>query len=225
MQVTDEWLYEKMPIVDEAIIQKLERETDYEYAFSDTFDRQMARLLRREKYIKQIQCLKNVSRRVAMFALVFVIAFFSVTMSADAYRVRFFTTIKTVLEDRTGIYSYQSVDEVQSKVDKMAVPQYVPAGYQLEDTRQSDRVVLYEYQSGEKTLLFQQKRVVDKTELYDESYDQMERISVNGVDVQIYRYADGTFWSYAEYKNSVYILSGDAIEAEDIKKIYEKWAF
>ena len=57
MQVTDEWLYEKMPIVDEAIIQKLERETDYEYAFSDTFDRQMARLLRREKYIKQIQCL------------------------------------------------------------------------------------------------------------------------------------------------------------------------
>ena len=215
MQVTDEWLYEKMPIVDEAIIQKLERETDYEYAFSDTFDRQMARLLRREKYIKQIQCLKNVSRRVAMFALVFVIAFFSVTMSVDAYRVRFFTTIKTVLEDR----------EVKSKVDKMAVPQYVPAGYQLEDTRQSDRVVLYEYQSGEKTLLFQQKRVVDKTELYDESYDQMERISVNGVDVQIYRYADGTFWSYAEYKNSVYILSGDAIEAEDIKKIYEKWAF
>ena len=78
---------------------------------------------------------------------------------------------------------------------------------------------------GSEMCIRDRKRVVDKTELYDESYDQMERISVNGVDVQIYRYADGTFWSYAEYKNSVYILSGDAIEAEDIKKIYEKWAF
>ena len=33
IEVTDEWLYQYMPIVDEAIIRELEESTDYEYRF------------------------------------------------------------------------------------------------------------------------------------------------------------------------------------------------
>ena len=35
MRVTDEWLYEKMPIVDAAMVKRLEDDIDKEYVFSD----------------------------------------------------------------------------------------------------------------------------------------------------------------------------------------------
>ena len=224
MQVTDEWLYEKMPVVDAAIIQSVEDATDNEYAFSDTFERKMAKLLRQEKYICMMSRLKNISGRVAMFALVLVAAFFTVTMSVEAYRVRFFATIKTVLEDHTGIYSYRTLDETNT-ADSLAEPQYVPAGYRQENAKQSEKAALYEYSSGDKELIFQQKIVSDENDLYDESYDRMERLSVNGVDVSVHWYENDTFWTYAEYQDSVYVLSGDKITADEIVKIYENWAF
>ena len=37
MKVTDEWLYEKMPIVDAAMVRQLEVCTQKKYVFSDKF--------------------------------------------------------------------------------------------------------------------------------------------------------------------------------------------
>lgn len=224
MQVTDEWFYEKMPIVDAAIIQSVEDATYNDYTFSDMFEQKMAKLLRQEKYIGMMSRLKNISGRVAVFALVLVTAFFSVTMSVEAYRVRFFATIKTVLEDHTEIYSYRTLDEAKT-ADTLAEPQYVPAGYRQKNAKQSEKAALYEYSFGDKELIFQQKIVSDEKDLYDESYDRMERLSVNGVDVCVHWYENDTFWAYAEYRDSVYVLSGDTITTDEIVKIYENWAF
>ena len=41
MRVTDEWLYKKMPIVDAAMVKRLEDDIDKEYVFSDKFIRHM----------------------------------------------------------------------------------------------------------------------------------------------------------------------------------------
>ena len=43
MQVTDEWLYEKMPIVDAAIMQRLEERVGKDYVFSNQFTKAMHR--------------------------------------------------------------------------------------------------------------------------------------------------------------------------------------
>ena len=37
IDVTDAWLYKYMSIVDEAIINEIEKNVDYDYAFSDEF--------------------------------------------------------------------------------------------------------------------------------------------------------------------------------------------
>ena len=50
IEVTDEWLYQYMPIVDEAIIRELEESTDYEYRFSAKFERKMRRLIWKEAH-------------------------------------------------------------------------------------------------------------------------------------------------------------------------------
>lgn len=45
MKVTDEWLYEKMPIVDAAMVRQLEACTPKDYVFSDKFTKRMKRLI------------------------------------------------------------------------------------------------------------------------------------------------------------------------------------
>lgn len=37
MEITDEWLYQHMPVVDNAMITALENQVDREYVFSKTF--------------------------------------------------------------------------------------------------------------------------------------------------------------------------------------------
>lgn len=48
IDVTDAWLYKYMSIVDEAIINEIEKNVDYDYAFSDEFNRKMERTIRKE---------------------------------------------------------------------------------------------------------------------------------------------------------------------------------
>ena len=48
MKVTDDWLYQYMPVVDEALIRGIEDSTDYEYQFSEQFEKKMEQLIRRE---------------------------------------------------------------------------------------------------------------------------------------------------------------------------------
>lgn len=43
IDVTDAWLYKYMSIVDEAIINEIEKNVDYDYAFSDEFNRKMSK--------------------------------------------------------------------------------------------------------------------------------------------------------------------------------------
>ena len=51
MKVTDEWLYEKMPIVDAAMVRQLEVCTQKDYVFSDKFKKRMKRMIQKEKYL------------------------------------------------------------------------------------------------------------------------------------------------------------------------------
>ena len=95
IDVTDAWLYKYMSIVDEAIINEIEKNVDYDYAFSDEFNRKMERTIRKEKFIPFWNSVSKFGKSVAIFALVIVTSLFAVTMSVEAYRIQFFETVKT----------------------------------------------------------------------------------------------------------------------------------
>lgn len=90
IDVTDAWLYKYMSIVDEAIINEIEKNVDYDYAFSDEFNRKMERTIRKEKFIPFWNSVSKFGKSVAIFALVIVTSLFAVTMSVEAYRIQFF---------------------------------------------------------------------------------------------------------------------------------------
>lgn len=69
MKVTDEWLYEKMPIVDAAMVRQLEVGTQKDYVFSDKFRKRMKRLIQKEKYMYAEKQLKKITQKIAAAAV------------------------------------------------------------------------------------------------------------------------------------------------------------
>ncbi len=221
MKVTDEWLYEKMPIVDAAMVGQLEACTPKDYVFSDKFTKRMKRLIQREKYMHVKKKLKKITQKIAVAALVMLIGAFTVTMSVEAYRVYFFHTIKTVIDGKISIYSYESDEEKIS--DTILKPKYIPDGYQLNEEKITDTTSVLEYGNGKNHLIFQQMIVTNEQMIFDTNYNSMEQIRINGMIVFLYGYTDDTFWAYGEYGNSVYVLGGDTIPKEEVEKIYKHW--
>ena len=106
ISVTDEWLYKYMPVVDEAIIRELESNIDYEYQFTDKFERRMKKLMRREAY-PWIGIFYRLYKKAAILFVCMISSLFVITMSVQAYRVKFYETVKSVWEDSI-FYSYLS---------------------------------------------------------------------------------------------------------------------
>ena len=138
-------------------------------------------------------------------------------MSVEAYRVRFFHTIKMVLDGNISIYSYESDKEKIS--DAILKPQYIPDNYRLNEEKITDTTSVLEYGNDKKHLIFQQTIVTNEKMIFDTNYNSVEQIRINGMTVFLYRYTDETFWAYGEYGNSVYVLAGDTIQKEEIEKM------
>ena len=221
MKVTDEWLYEKMPIVDAAMVRQLEVCTQKKYVFSDKFRKRMKRLIQKEKYMYAEKQLKKITQKIAAAAVVMLVGSLTVSMSVEAYRVRFFHTIKMVLDGNISIYSYESDEEKIS--DTILKPQYIPDNYRLNEEKITDTTSVLEYGNDKKHLIFQQTIVTNEKMIFDTNYNSVEQIRINGMTVFLYRYTDETFWAYGEYGNSVYVLAGDTIQKEEIEKIYKHW--
>ena len=74
IEVTDEFLYKYMPMVDETIIKELEDNTDYEYQFSAKFELKMRKLLWKEAH-PRVSAVFRELRRTAVMSICAVILF------------------------------------------------------------------------------------------------------------------------------------------------------
>ena len=99
-----------MPVVDEALIRSIEKNVDYEYRFSDEFERRMKKLMRRERYLSLRKRAAQIVKRAAIFLLVLLAAVGVLTVSVEALRIRFFETIKEMFSDYYTL-TYTTDDE------------------------------------------------------------------------------------------------------------------
>lgn len=222
IQVTDEWLYQYMPVVDEAIIRELESQVDESYEFSDKFRKRMRKLCRREKYMGGLQQLQKAGKRVAVIVLIIAASLMTITMSVEAYRVRFFESVKELLGDMFR-YSYQS-DETAEFEKK--TPSYVPEGYELvsNDGNENITFLVYQNETGAQ-MIFIQQYVTDGMERYcDSEYDWVERYTIAGSPLEIYRYDSGLASAYFEYGESVYTITAyEYITGDQFCRMIQEW--
>ena len=214
INVTDEWLYKYMPIVDEAIIRELESETDYAYPFSNRFERRMKKLIRRKSHPRR-EAFNRISKKVALLFICTLGFLFVITMGVQAYRIKFFETVKSIGEDSI-LYTYFA-DQDQGDI-QCNEPGYIPEGYQ-----ETERIVMahwfsvrYTNEDG-KIITWDQMMVQDPGELIvDIEYEQQIIETVNGKEVVISLYLNGFVNAYCEYGEYVYVLTADCLGIDEV---------
>lgn len=219
LSVTDEWLYQYMPVVDEAIIRELEDNTDYEYQFTGKFERRMRKLMRHEAH-PWVGTFFRLSKKAAVLLVCAVSILFVMTMSVEARRVRFFETVKTILED-SMVYSYFT--ELDQGTMQYVEPGYIPEGYQEIERDVSERWlgIIYSNQN-EELITWDQMMVQDGEELIvDTEYDQQITKEVNGKNIIIWRRSDETVIAYCEYGKYAYLLIADNLGIDEVCMVFK----
>lgn len=218
MEVTDEWLYKYMPMVDEAMIKELEESTDYTYQFSDRFERKMKRLIWREAHWWLNAGYRQL-KHVALLGICVVASVLLLSLGVEGNRIKFFETVSTMLESSVR-YTYFT-DEPEGEFQARE-PGYLPEGYRETERSLSDihMLLVYENDRGEMITWEQWLASDGGSIVMDTEYDACETKEVNGKFVTVYLYSDEFKAAYCEFKESVYILSADNLSVDEIYKMF-----
>ena len=144
MEITDEWLYQHMPVVDNAMITALENQVDREYVFSKRFEQKMQKVIRREAH-PVLTGAQQLLKRMAIFFTGIVCAGLVLTLSVDAYRDKFFMTLKTCAR------MLRSITTLPRKKMRYSLPRYRPASRRAIQ-RQTEETVLFFVKFSMKTM-------------------------------------------------------------------------
>lgn len=222
-RVTDEMLYRYMPVVDAAIIENLENRVDYEYEFSKKFERKMKRLIRREAH-PWIEIISGVARNVAVVFAAIAGVSLILTMSVEAYRIRFFEKVKTIWED-SFLYSY--IGGTHEDGFLHGIPAYIPEGYTGEEL-ENDGVHYTVYYTNEKgnEIVWSQTMIEGGEQMvFDSEYDKEEIIEIEGAPAIFHLYESGYLWVYYERDEYVFFIDSDALEIDEMIKMLESIKF
>lgn len=222
VKVTDEWLYQYMPVVDTAIIQELEKQVDieyFDYKFSKKFNHKMKLLMQEERFPLR-KSIYGISKKIAVVFIGILSTFLLITMSVDAYRINFFKTVKTIYEDSILYSFFRQNSEVQFK--KMA-PIYIPDGYIEIDKIVTDNWLSITYtNSNDELIIWDQMLVTNEGKvMMDSEYDILESKEINGGVVDVAMYSNGYAYAYYEYEDYLFILTANCIDLDTILSMFE----
>lgn len=219
IEVTDEWLYKYIPIVDAAMIRALESEVDTSYEFSEEYERKMKKVIEMEAKM-WVQDFFRFVRKAAVVVICILGALFALTMSVEAYRNKFFQTVKEIWEDSV-IYTYFS--EVSEEGFREMEPQYIPEGYSEVSRVYMEKMLSITYQNncGDYIILDQMLAIDGRYNILDANYERQEEKEINGKIVTISTYSDGYVAAWYEEGDYIYILNANNINVVDLYYIFE----
>lgn len=220
MEVTDELLYQYMPIADEMDLDALEAEiADEEIVLSKKFERRMKRLMWKEEH-KWVVGFGKFMARVAVVMLCVLGVSLAVTMSVDAYRSKFFQTVQEIWEDSV-VHTYDVGEEGQEFVPHE--PSYIPEGYEEVRRDEHDEYLAIEYMNANNNYIcWDQKRIKDGTwNILDYEYERQVIKKYDNYIVSIFFYEDEFIRAYCETDQYTYILTADKLCEEEVYTIFE----
>lgn len=220
MEVTDELLYQYMPIADEMDLDALEAEiADEEIVLSKKFERRMKRLMWKEEH-KWVAGFGKFMARVAVVMLCVLGVSLAVTMSVDAYRSKFFQTVQEIWEDSV-VHTYDVGEEGQEFVPHE--PSYIPEGYEEVERYETEKNLSIVYSNCEGDFIYWDQLLVEQSGWYvlDTEYDKKETREVNNGIVEILLYGDGIMYAYYTTQNYIYVINAETITSDDIISMIE----
>lgn len=220
MEVTDELLYQYMPIADEMDLDALEAEiADEEIVLSKKFERRMKRLMWKEEH-KWVVGFGKFMARVAVVLLCVLGVSLAVTMSVDAYRSKFFQTVQEIWEDSV-VHTYDVGEEGQEFVPHE--PSYIPEGYEEVRRYQQNEMlsIVYENTDGERISWDQMKVENGDWTAQDIEFVSEEIFNISSGILKIQCYENGQKSAYYEKSQYVYIIVADKLDNDDLIRMFE----
>ncbi|MBO5082330.1 MAG: DUF4367 domain-containing protein [Lachnospiraceae bacterium] len=218
MEVTDELLYQYMPIADEMDLDALEAEiADEEIVLSKKFERRMKRLMWKEEH-KWVAGFGKFMAKVAVVLLCVLGVSLAVTMSVDAYRSKFFQTVQEIWEDSV-VHTYDIGEEGQEFVPHE--PSYIPEGYEEVRRIETDRTLNIEYQKDYTYLYWDQYEITDGTWNILDNYKEQVIAEIDGGYIIINLYDKDIVRAYYEKEQYIYVVSAENVSVEEVIFIFE----
>lgn len=224
MEITDELLQKYVSIADKLAYKDVPMQGSYE--FSDEFENRMEKLTGRAKHSKLYRTISDIGRRVAIIILAVLVLGFTVTMSVEALREKFFSFIKFEREDGFWEWRFSYEDETEAGESYLREPQYIPQGFTLVDYCHEFPVwyEMYEGPNGEMIMIDNTLVEDGMTMITDSEYDVEEQIVIQGYNaILLTRYGDGAYYALFWFEKSMFYQVYTTIDVpkEEIVKIAE----
>lgn len=219
MEVTDELLYQYMPIADEMDLDALEAEiADEEIVLSKKFERRMKRLMWKEEH-KWVAGFGKFMARVAVVLLCVLGVSLAVTMSVDAYRSKFFQTVQEIWEDSV-VHTYDVGEAGQEFVPHE--PSYIPEGYEEVSREIGNGAFSIGYVNRNNEYIYWDQYFINSNSwnILDAEYIKYSSYKLEGGILNIYYYENGFVNAYYETEQYVYVLSAEKMGEEEICDIF-----
>ncbi len=153
--ITDDMLRENIPIATQIILDNLPSDDELNHVFSKDFEQKMKRLIKQQKRSSFTNKVIFYSKRTAIVFLIILAGLFTVTMSSEALRLRFFELVIRVYEDLTS-FVFSNEENIESKNLKIKEPEYIAEGFKEVDrvdnfmiAYENDKNIRIEYTSTE----------------------------------------------------------------------------
>ena len=226
MKVTDDWLYQYMPVVDEVLIRGIEDSTDYEYQFSEQFEKKMEQLIRRERRDARKGRWKAFTGRLMQNLRM------SAGYMAAAAACAGLLILTGVLLRQQGSGDTAGSAPVRENNGagtdfREKSPACMPEGYRLVSEQEdgTSYEMVYENDRGMTCTLRQEPETTDGTAVPDPDFRREESVQLKEALIEIYWYEDGSSYSYCRYENCAYTVEAAQLSTEEIEEIYMNWIY
>lgn len=210
-EITDELLYEYYPKTEEYLLNKLPKEEEIDYEFSEIFNNKMKKLLKDSKRPKFINSVYRNSKKISIVVIAFIISIFTLTMSVEALRNQFFDFIKDVY-DKFTIYQFDLKKDLDIKNTKFKEISYLPNRFKEIDRIEDEDSIFVVYSSDTEDLTFSGFRVTDSNIYLDTEEASITKVMINGV-IADYIIKDNDYKLVWEDENNIYILTLEYLES------------
>ncbi|HGM1124452.1 DUF4367 domain-containing protein [Clostridioides difficile] len=202
--ITDDMLQESITIATRIILDDLPSNDELNHVFSKGFERKMKKLIKQQKRSSLTNKLIFYSKRTAIVFLIVLASLFTITMSSEALRSRFFELVIRVYEDLTSfVFSTNEEDNLSLKNKE---PEYIPKGFKEVD-RVDDFVITYKNDENIE-IQYVTDKISSNSIILDTENAKVKDIFVNGYKAKYIR--KGTFLQlFWNDNNFIYLLNVD----------------
>ena len=222
IQVTDEMLYQCMPVFGNKLLETLPSDETLIFEPSEQFQKNMEKLIKRAELKEKWGVPVQTWKRVAAAIIVALVGTLAVSMSVKAFREKVFEFIETIYQDHISTTYYQDAEN-EFKAFEVG---YIPEGMKLViDSAHED----YQYQSYEKQLGNQiqmlsitQQQILDGLVFdVDTEYVQTENCIIKGCPAELGYKDNGVIHNKWENEGCRWVVVAQEIDKEEVLKVCE----